>query len=389
MARIRVGEESFNVVVEGGEASPALLISNSLGTNLYLWDALMPALSRHFRVIRYDSRGHGQSDAPRSPYSIWRLGRDALAILDALGVEKAHFLGLSMGGMVGQWLLANAPDRIGRAVLANTAAVMPPPDQWNMRIRMARENGMAAIAPMVANLWFPKAFQDRDPAAVARIQAMLAATPAHGYAACCAALRDMDQRETIRSIVNPVLVIGGRHDQSTPPERSRAIADAIPGAKFLLLETGHLSNVEAPDEFAKAVIGFLTTKEPAAKKPKPKPPEPAPAIVSTEPPEPAPAPEPPATPVPKKRKPAKKAAAKKAWKAAKPKAAAKKPKKSTNAGSSKSAGKKKAAGKKAGRRATGKTAAKKPAKKAVAKKAARKSSKKPAKKPVKKTGKRR
>src|SRR5262245_24450221 len=136
MARVKVGADFFNVIVEGPEKKPALLLCHSLGANLHMWDAQIPALTRHFRVIRYDSRGHGASNATRGPYSIWRLGRDALAILDTLGVAQAHFLGLSMGGMVGLWLLANAGQRIGRAALANTAAAVPPPDVWNMRIRM-------------------------------------------------------------------------------------------------------------------------------------------------------------------------------------------------------------------------------------------------------------
>jgi 3-oxoadipate enol-lactonase len=347
MGRVRVGEEHFNIVVDGDPAAPPLLVSNSLGTNLTLWDGQMPALTRHFRVIRYDSRGHGQSDAPRGPYSIWRLGRDALNILDALGIEKAHFLGLSMGGMVGLWLLANAPDRIGRAVLANTAASMPPPDHWNMRIRMARENGMAAIAPMVANLWFPTGFRERNPEAVARIQTMLAGTTAHGYAACCAALRDMDQRETIRSIRKPVLVIGGRYDQSTPPDRSRAVADAIPDARFLLLDTGHLSNIEAPEAFTAAAVEFLNVKEKAERKPKAKAEKPA-----------APPPPVPAAPPPEaKPKSSRKAALKKKpAKATKSRSAAKKPAKASKA---KTRAAKKAARKAAPRKATKKKAGKK------------------------------
>ena len=357
MARMRVGDDFFNVVVEGPDDKPALLVANSLGTNLRLWDAQIPELTRHFKVIRYDSRGHGLSDAPRSPYSIWRLGRDALAILDALGVEKAHFLGLSMGGMVGLWLLANAGGRIDRAVLANTAAVMPPPDHWNMRIRMARENGMAAIAPMVANLWFPKTFQDREPQQVARIQTMLATTPAHGYAACCAAIRDMDQRETVRSIVNPVLVIAGRQDQSTPPERGKFIADNIPGAKYLLLDAGHLSNLEAPDAFTRAVVDFLSVVEKkAAAKPAKQPavaPPPAPVA--------APAAEKPAV----KKRPAKKAATKKATK--------KKPaKKASRKTTLKRKVAKKPAAKAAKKKAAPRSAARKPAKKSVSR-AARKS----------------
>ncbi len=342
MTRLRVGDDFFNVVVEGQENKPALLLSHSLGANLHMWDAQVPVLTHHFRVIRYDSRGHGRSDAPRGPYSIWRLGRDALGVLDALGIEKAHVLGLSMGGFVGLWLLANARDRIGRAVLANTAASMPPPDTWNTRIRMARENGMAAIAPMVANLLFPKTFQDSSPAKVDRVRAMLAATPAHGYAACCAAIRDMDQRETIRSITNPVLVIAGRQDQSTPPDRGRLVADSIPGAQFLVLDAGHLSNIEAEDAFNCAAVEFLTTPEKVAK-PVKKPP------VAAKPVE----------------KPAAEPKAKSSAKKATKKKAAKKPRKP-----------------KAPARKTAKKSAKKAARKKPTKSASRTSARKPARKPA-------
>jgi 3-oxoadipate enol-lactonase len=257
MARVKVGADFFNVLVEGGEKKPALLVSHSLGADLHMWDAQIPALTKHFRVIRYDSRGHGGSDATRGPYSIWRLGRDALAILDSLGVAQAHFLGLSMGAMVGLWLLANARERIGRAVLANSAAAVPPPDVWNNRIRMARENGMNAIAQMIVDLWFLKSYQDRAPDEVARIRETVKATPAHGYAAACAAIRDMDQRETVRAITNPVLLIAGTHDQAIPPDRSRFLASAIPGARLQTLEAGHLANIEAEAAFTAAVMDFL------------------------------------------------------------------------------------------------------------------------------------
>jgi 3-oxoadipate enol-lactonase len=266
MSRVKVGADFFNVQVEGADKKPTLLVCHSLGANLHMWDAQLPALAKHFRVIRYDSRGHGASDATRGPYSIWRLGRDALAILDALGVAQAHFLGLSMGGMVGLWLLANARERIGRAVLASTAAAMPPPDAWNNRIRMARENGMGAIAQMIVDLWFPKPYQDRAPEQVGRVRAMLAETPAHGYAAACAAIRDMDQRETVRSIANPVLLLAGSHDQAIPPESSRYLATAIPGAKLQMLDAGHLSNVEAEAAFTAAVVSFLRNEVESAPK---------------------------------------------------------------------------------------------------------------------------
>ena len=218
MALVRIGELNFNVEVEGPFKAPFLMLSNSLGTNYHMWDPQMPELTRQFRVIRYDSRGHGRSHADEGPYSIASLGRDALAIMDALGVAKTHWVGLSKGGMVGQWLLANASGRLERTVLANTGAYMGPPELWNGRIRTVRASGMDAVVDPTLDRWFTKDFQQASPEAIGKIRAMLTATPAHGYAACCAAIRDMDQREAIRSVRNkPVMVIVGRHDPATPP----------------------------------------------------------------------------------------------------------------------------------------------------------------------------
>lgn len=258
MAEMKIGGETFNVEVEGPENAPVLMISNSLGSNLHMWDDQVPSLSKHFRIVRYDSRGHGRSAAPAGPYSLEQLGKDALAILDALGVKKAHWMGLSKGGAVGQWLLLHAPERIERAVLANTAAQFGGADAWNERLRIVREQGMAGLVQAVIDRWFTKDFQAKAPEAIARIRAAFEKTPAEGYAACMAALRDLDLRDAIRNIRNQVLVIIGRHDPATPPEAGKAIASAIPGARLVELDAAHLSNIEAADAFNKAVIDFLT-----------------------------------------------------------------------------------------------------------------------------------
>lgn len=265
MADMKIGDDVFNVELGGDRKAPPLVISNSLGTNLSMWDAQMPALNRRFRTIRYDSRGHGASAAPDRPYSIAELAADALALMDALEVDKAHWLGLSKGGMVGQWLLTHHRNRIDRAVLANTAAHMGPPNLWNDRIRTVRDKGMKAITPAVIERWFTKGFRESGDDAIDRIAAMLHATPAAGYAGCCAAIRDMDQREGVRSVTNPVLVIVGKHDPATPPEAGRRIADAIPGAKLKALDAAHLSNVEQPDVFTRAVVDFLSEKTAASR----------------------------------------------------------------------------------------------------------------------------
>jgi 3-oxoadipate enol-lactonase len=266
MTEMTVAGETFNVLVEGDETKPALMISNPLGVNLRLWEPQMPALLEHFRVIRYDSRGHGSSVADEGPYSIAGLGQDALAMMDALGLEKVHWLGLSKGAMVGQWLLVHASERIGRAVLANTAAQIANPDIWNERIQSARETGMGAVAEVVADRWFTRRFRESNPDAVETILEMLRRTPLQGYVAAAAALRDMDLREAIRSIANPVLVIVGRHDPSTPPGLGALVANSINSAKLVTLEASHISNIEDAENFTRSVIDFLTAVDAPAER---------------------------------------------------------------------------------------------------------------------------
>jgi len=252
-----INGEPFNIMVEGKADGPVLLFSNSLSSNLSMWDAQAEALKEAFRIVRYDSRGHGKSVAPAEPYSIPQLGRDVLAILDSLKVEKAHFCGLSKGGMVGQWLLTHHRDRIDKAVLANTAAQMPPPDLWNGRIRNVTRNGMAAIVDATIERWFTKGFVERAPKEIAAIRKMIAATPAAGYCGCSAAIRDMDQRENIRGITNPVLLISGAHDPATTPAMMELMNERIKGAQWLTIDAAHISNIEQAEAFTRAMREFL------------------------------------------------------------------------------------------------------------------------------------
>ncbi|MGQ0443533.1 MAG: alpha/beta fold hydrolase [Beijerinckiaceae bacterium] len=263
MTAITIAGETFNVLVEGDESKENLMLAHPMGTNLHLFDRQIPALAKHFRIVRYDSRGHGASVANQGPYSVEGLGRDALAIMDALGIARTHWLGLSLGSIAGLWLLVHARERIGRAVLAGASAQIPGPDLWNSRIHLARDRGMNGVATATTDRWFTKAFRDANPGKVDAVMEMIRTTKLTGYLAACAAVRDMDMREAIRSIKNKVLVISGRNDLSTPPGMGALIASSIEGAKFITLEASHLSNIEDETNFTKAVADFLTAPETA------------------------------------------------------------------------------------------------------------------------------
>src|SRR5258705_11206665 len=174
----------IHVEVEGPDRAPVLMLSNSLGTTLHMWDGQVEPLTKHFRLVRYDRRGHGKSGVPRGAYTRGRLGRDVLAVLDALGMQKINWCGLSMGGMVGQWLGANAPERIERLVLSNTSCYFPDKTAWNARIKFVREKGVAALAGPNMERWFTKGFRERSPETIARMIEMFVATPLEGYVGC-------------------------------------------------------------------------------------------------------------------------------------------------------------------------------------------------------------
>ncbi|HVY56506.1 MAG TPA: 3-oxoadipate enol-lactonase [Xanthobacteraceae bacterium] len=250
----------IHVEIEGPERAPALMLSNSLGTDLAMWDPQVQAFSRNFRLVRYDRRGHGRSDAPKGPYTMEQLGRDALAIMDALGLAKVNWCGLSMGGMVGQWLGANAPERIDRLVLSNTSCYYPVKAPWDERIAAVRKGGVEAVADAGLGRWFSPDFRERAPDVMAHMRAMMVATPVEGYVGCCEAVRDMDHREILARIKAPTLVIAGRYDLATPIEAAEYIRSRIPGAALTVIEAAHISNVEQPAAYTSEVLGFLTQK---------------------------------------------------------------------------------------------------------------------------------
>jgi len=243
--------------LEGDPKLPTLMLCNSLGTTLEMWAPQMPAFLAAFRILRYDTRGHGRSEVTPGEYSIARLGADAVALLDHLGIQRVSFCGLSMGGMTGMWLAANRPERLERMVLANTGAKVGDPSVWGARFDAVRAGGMAAITPSVLERWFTARYQRLSPGEVQKVRAMLLATLPDGYIANGAAVRDMDQRADLAKIAVPTLVIAGTYDGSTPPELGRALAQAIDGARYLELDAAHLSNWEQAGAFSAAVLSFL------------------------------------------------------------------------------------------------------------------------------------
>ena len=257
MTQMQKGDFSLHYTIDGAADAPVLVLSNSLGTDLAMWAPQMDALRAQFRVVRYDTRGHGQSSVTPGPYTVAQLGQDVIDLLDHLEIASTHFCGLSMGGMTGMWLATHYPERINRLVLANTAAKIGTPEAWNSRIAAVNSTGLAAIIPGVMERWFTAGFREREAAAVDAIAAGLLRTSPEGYNANCGAVRDMDQRDTIEAIRAPTLVIAGTHDLATPPAGGQYVAATIPGAALIELDAAHLSNIEQPAAFTEAVLNFL------------------------------------------------------------------------------------------------------------------------------------
>jgi 3-oxoadipate enol-lactonase len=247
----------LNVAIDGPENGEPLLFLNSLGCDLSMWDAQAGELAGRFRVIRFDTRGHGASDAPGGDYTLDRLGRDALAVLDATGVKKAHICGLSLGGVTAQWLAIHAPAYVNRLILANTAARVGTAESWQARLDMVKSEGTAAIVDAVMGRFFCDAFRAAHPAIVEAFRHILLRTAPQGYTGCCAALRNADLSQKLDKITAPTMVIGGRLDASTPPAQAEALANGIKDARLTVLDTAHLSNIEQPAAFTAAVIKHL------------------------------------------------------------------------------------------------------------------------------------
>jgi 3-oxoadipate enol-lactonase len=244
--------------IEGPEGAPPLLLSNSLGTALNMWQEQLEPLSRHFRLILYDQRGHGRSPVPPGPYSIDELGQDVLDLLDRLEFERVSFCGASMGGMTGMWLAINAPQRIDRLALCCTSPHIPPRERWTERAELVRDKGVGAVADASLERWFTPALRKRRPERVAELEATLRGLDPEGYAACCEALAEIDLRDRLGEIRAPTLVITGEDDLSTPPDHGRQIAAAVEDAECVMLSPArHLANVERADDVNRSLLAHL------------------------------------------------------------------------------------------------------------------------------------
>jgi 3-oxoadipate enol-lactonase len=244
---------------DGPQDAAVLVFSNSIATTLELWDPQMPAFIPAFRVLRYDQLGHGRSEVPSLPYTVEQLGGELLALLDELGIERVSFCGLSLGGAVGMWLGAHAPERVERLVLAGTSAYFGPRERWLDRIALVQAEGIGPVAEAAMARWFTPAFTGSGPYREAH-----AATPAEGYIGCCDALAVWDFRSELIAVAVPTLVVVGAEDPATPPERATAIAEGVPGARLVVVpDAAHLVNVEQPGAFNRAVLDHLLVAEPA------------------------------------------------------------------------------------------------------------------------------
>lgn len=243
--------------LSGPPDAPVVVLGSSLGTTTAVWDRQLPVLHRRFRVLRYDHRGHGGSAAPPGPYRIDDLADDVLELLDALGLAKVSYCGVSMGAMVGMWLAGHAPERIERLVLCCTASGFPSAQPWVDRAAAVRAFGTGSLTSAAMGRWFTPAFRSRSPEVVAAFEAGLSSVDDEGYAGCCEALAAMDLRSVLPVIEAPTAVIAGEADEATPPGCGRLIAESVPGATFHLVPGAHLANVESADEVSAILEAHL------------------------------------------------------------------------------------------------------------------------------------
>jgi 3-oxoadipate enol-lactonase len=251
---------SLSYDVHGAADAPVLVLGGSLGTNRDMWQPQLAKVRRDFRVLRFDHRGHGRSPVPPGPYTIDDLGTDVLALLDRQGMERVSYCGLSLGGMVGIWLAAHAPERIERLGLLCTAAYLPPAQGWLDRAAQVRADGTGSIADAVLARWFTAPFRATQPGPMAAFRAMLSGTPAEGYAGCCEAIAAMDLRPVLARISAPTLVIAGADDPATPPALAEEIIDGIGDGRVAVVDhAAHLASAERPDVVGPLLLDHLTS----------------------------------------------------------------------------------------------------------------------------------
>jgi 3-oxoadipate enol-lactonase len=243
--------------LSGPASAPVLMFSNSLGTNLTMWTPQVEVLGQRYRVLRYDTRGHGQSAVTPGPYKIPQLANDVLGLLDRLGIEKVSFCGLSMGGMIGMTLALRVPDRVRKVILCCTAPKLGSAETWNARIASVQKGGMAAVTDAVLERWYTPPFRATEPQQIQRTKQMLLTTPPEGYVANCEAIRDEDLREAIPGIRIPTLILMGKYDPVVPLADGRFMAERIRGSKYVESPAAHLANIEASDVFTKELATFL------------------------------------------------------------------------------------------------------------------------------------
>ncbi|MDM1243768.1 3-oxoadipate enol-lactonase [Acinetobacter indicus] len=250
-------DAEINYQTFGDAAKPALVFSNSLGTNFKMWQPQIDHFQQDFFVICYDTRGHGASSAPQGPYTLDQLGQDVVNLLDYLNIEKAAFCGISMGGLTGQWLAINKPERFSHVVVCNTAAKIGQEQAWNERAALVREQGLAPIASTAAGRWFTEPFIQSNAATVATLSNDLGAGSPEGYASCCEALAKADVREQLKDIQVPVLIVAGQQDPVTTVADGEFMQQRIANAELFEINASHISNIEQPEAFNQAVQAFI------------------------------------------------------------------------------------------------------------------------------------
>lgn len=258
MQKIKANGVELAYRIDGNPNGPVLILSNSLMSSAAMWDDTLPALIDRYRVIRYDKRGHGQSEVTPAPYSIPLLGADVVGLMDALGIAQAHLAGLSMGGMICQWMGANHPERVLSLGLCDTASEMPPRSLWEERFAIARKEGIAGLVDGTIKRWFVAGFPEAEPAKIAAVREMILATPLEGYIGCASAVRDMAQTTMLLKIKAPTLIMVGRQDPACTVEQSTVLLRMIPHAQMHIIDdAAHLSNIEKPAEFNRVLRNFL------------------------------------------------------------------------------------------------------------------------------------